>query len=98
MSIEILEKLDILKSTIDNSSLMLELEDIKSKIFSDKNLLNKIEEYKVTRNSKIRDEIYQDENYKKFKSLENEVYFLTLQINQKLNTLTEGKVCQSENH
>lgn len=99
MNEEILNHLDKIKTLLDESDLMKDLLKTRQAVFENKILLSKIEQYKKdTSNMSLKKEIYEDENYYTYQKLENELYYLVLSINQRLNSLTEGKACQSESH
>ena len=54
-----------------------------------------IEEYKKNPyNKDLKQQLYQNEFYKRYQHLENEIYFLTLDMNRILNRLTDSKGCQ----
>ena len=99
MNKDIIEKLDELLAVFDNSEEIKQLKDIKEKIYSDKDLEKIITEYKKT-NTKYNDssvelkrEIINNKLVSEYKLLENNLYFLVLEINKKLNTLINERSC-----
>lgn len=78
-----------LLSSIKNSKLNYEVQKTLTKIYSDKKLLENINKYKITKDEKIRKEIYSNENYMKYKHLENEVNMLILKLNKIFKELKE---------
>lgn len=101
---EIIEKTDELMKAIDNSSLFKNLEQSKKRLLEEELLLSKINKLKTISNKysneyiTLKKEILEDPIYREYKALENEVYFLTLEINKRLNQLTKKKVCTSESN
>ncbi len=47
---------------------------------------------------KLKQQLFQNSDFMRFKQLENEVDFLILAINQKLKTLTNERSCNDENY
>ncbi len=102
MDIDIINKLDEIISIIDNSKDIKRLLELKNKILSDNNLKDKLDrikkldmytnEYKILKN-----ELLSNKDIKEYKSLENELYLLTLSINKKLNELTNKRLCHANN-
>lgn len=102
MDIDIINKLDEIISIIDNSKDIKRLLELKNKILSDNNLKDKLDrikkldiytnEYKILKN-----ELLSNKDIKEYKSLENELYLLTLSINKKLNELTNKRLCHENN-
>lgn len=96
MNSEILAKLDEIINTIDNCASINKLNILKSKIFEDKELLNKIALLKDDRIQygkeyvNLKREVLKNEYFKEYKDIENELYFLTKEINNKLNSLIKG--------
>lgn len=102
MDIDIINKLDEIISIIDNSKDIKRLLELKNKILSDSNLKDKLDrikkldiytnEYKILKN-----ELLSNKDIKEYKSLENELYLLTLSINKELNELTNKRLCHANN-
>lgn len=97
-------KLTELEHLIKNSSTYNETKDLKEKLLKNTDLLNEINNLKNNeniysnsyKNKKIK--LYENEDYKHYQHLENELYLLTLEINKKLNTLTKKGSCNHENN
>ncbi len=70
-----------LLSKIKNSKLNFSIKESLNDINNDKKLLESIKEYKVTNNESLRKEIYNNENFKRYKKLENETNMLILKLN-----------------
>lgn len=99
----ILQKLEELFNDLDNSSKIKEIVELKKKIKEDKNLERLLKEYRILdkHDSKIiniKEEIISNSLVKRYRKLENDLYFTVLEINRKLNTLIEKKGCNSESN
>ncbi len=84
------EKLTEFLETIDQSSLMKEYLACKKEVLARKDLCCKIETYHVTKDWDLRKEIMMDPTFLRYQSLENELYYLTLEITKRLKSLTRG--------
>lgn len=99
----LLNKLDEFYEEINNNDLIKELLELKNKIYSDGELKELLDKY---RNSNkydpeyisLKGKIINNPLVSRYREIENELYFTTLEINQKLNTLVDKKVCNSENN
>ena len=67
---------------INNSNLKFAIDRVLTDIYIDKRLIESINKYKETLDEKIRDEIYNNESFVKYKKLENEVNMLILKLNK----------------
>lgn len=96
MNIEIQEKLDDVIKEINKDSRIIELKKLKKKLLSNDDLMSLIKE--IQKNPDLlyikKKEIYSNLDYLKYQTLENEIYFLTLEINKRLNKLTDSKGCR----
>lgn len=93
MNNELLEKLDIVINDFNDSKEVKEFLKYKEKVLNDKDLLNKISKLKeLDNNSKeykeLKEELFKNNDYKEYKHLENELYFLSLEIGNKLSSLS----------
>lgn len=93
MNNELLEKLDIVINDFNDSKEIKEFLQYKEKVLNDKDLLNKISKLKeLDNNSKeykeLKEELFKNNDYKEYKHLENELYFLSLEIGNKLSSLS----------
>lgn len=87
-------KIDKLLYTLSKDTRIMEIKTLKDKLLEDKTLLACIEEYKKNPyNKDLKQQLYQNESYKRYQHLENEIYFLTLEMNRILNRLTDNKGC-----
>lgn len=87
-------KMNELLDLLSKDSRMIELKTLKNKLLEDKKMLADIEEWKENPyNKDLKQRLYQNESYKRYQHLENEIYFLTLEMNRILNRLTDSKGC-----
>lgn len=100
MNEKILSHLDKIEELLDQSQLMNQLTKTRKLIFQDQKLLDQIEQYKKSSDQDfhLKKQIYENELYRTYQSLENELFYLILSINERLNQLTEGKRCQHESN
>ena len=93
MDIEIIEKLDEITDLINDSKLLKEFSSIKEKVLKDSFLVEKINSLKEIENiysdeyRNLKEEIFLNEDFRRYKELENEVYLFLLKINSSLNNL-----------
>lgn len=98
------EKLDKLCSEIDNNDKVKELLDLKKQIYEDNKLKEMLEKYRNSSNNynaefiALKSDIVNNPLIKKYRKIENELYFITLEINKRLNSLTDKKGCNNENN
>ncbi len=99
MNTEIMQQLDKIKYLFDQLPLVNDLLKLQNKVLTNKLLMSKIAEFRQFPNDNLKKEIYSDEDYLAYKHLENELYYLILQINQRLKRLTVGeKKCYHESN
>lgn len=67
---------------INNSNIKFAIDRVLTDIYKDKRLIESINKYKETLDEKIKDEIYENESFVKYKKLENEVNMLILKLNK----------------
>lgn len=97
------EKLDNLIEELENTSLMKRFVFLKEKVESNAQILEKINKLHSldiysSEYSCIKKELFENQEFVEFKELENEVNYLILAINQRLNKLIENKGCYHENN
>ena len=96
-------KIDNLIELLDNDSRINEINSLKDKLLSNNDLIDKInklrsldkysDEYKT-----LKKELFLNKDFVRFKELESEIDFLILEINNKLNTLTNERRCKHESN
>lgn len=92
---EVMQQVDVIKERLDRSLLMHELKEARQKIEKDEHLKQLIDSFHQNPyQESLKEEIYQNTNFMAYQHLENELYFLILEINQRLKTLTEEKSCR----
>ncbi len=67
---------------INNSNIKFAIDRVLTDIYKDKRLVESINKYKETLDEKTKDEIYENENFVKYKKLENEANMLILKLNK----------------
>ncbi len=93
MDNELLNKLDKIVSDLNDSSETKELIQLKGKILKNKELLDNINRLQnMDKNDKeymtLKSKIFENEDYKRFKELENKLYYFSLETGSKLTSLT----------
>ena len=93
MDNELLNKLDKIVSDLNDSSETKELIQLKGKILKNKELLGNINKLQnMDKNDKeymtLKSKIFENEDYKRFKELENKLYYFSLETGSKLTSLT----------
>ena len=88
---------DLIK-TFELDERITNLKNKKEKLLSEKEFVEKIEKFKTldiysNEYKNLKKELFQDPDFVTYKQLENELNLLILEINQKLNTLTDKKGC-----
>ena len=93
----VIEKTKNLINTLDNSELIHNLEYYKERVLLNKNLLELINKYNNYKDDyekiSLKQEIYKDDNYKKYMKYYNELFFYILKINKKFRGYTSDKSC-----
>ena len=84
-----------LLSNIKNSKLSFELKEALNNIYNDYRLLDTINKYKITHDEKLRNKIYENKNFMRYKHLENETNTLILKLNKVFKEL-EGVTYESD--
>lgn len=96
--LELLEKLEELKDELDKLEIFSNLEESIQKIKKNQELINKIKKYNETLNNNLRLDIYNYDEIKEYKKLENEINFLILSINNKFNLINDKRSCNHESN
>ena len=99
MELELDDKLNYLLSVLKQDTRLLEIKALKEKLVSDDKLLNQINEYNINPYDKsLKENLFKNNDFKRYKELENEIYFLTLSINQILNRIIDKRMCHNEDN
>ena len=100
---ELNNKIDELIELLNSDNRIIKLEELKNKLLSDKDFISKIGKLKdLDIYSKeyldLKKELFENSEFVSFKELENEINYLIMEINSKLNTLTNERRCKHENN
>lgn len=91
---ELIEKVNKLKSSIDELDKIKLIKELNKEILKDKELLKLIEEYNKTQNEDTKKQILDNKLFQKYKLLETDINILILEINSKLKQINnKGKCC-----
>lgn len=91
--IELYDKLDNLKVSLDNNEIVIKIKKQQEIVYKNKELIKLIEDYKLHGSESLKRRIYDFEEFREYKRLENELAFLILDINKRLKTIQEGRRC-----
>ena len=98
MNSDVVLKIDELINLLDNSEDVKRLLVLKDKLMSDKELLNKISLVKDEKNPysseyiALKNEIISSDEYREYKCIENDLYYLVQDINIRLKSLLKGDI------
>ena len=90
---EIYEKLEKVKNDLDSLERFNKLDEAFFDIENNADLLEKIKKYNQIPDNNLRLDIYNYEEIRKYKLLENEVNFLIMHINEKLRSIDDVRGC-----
>lgn len=91
---EVFEKLDRIQQMIRDSSLVQDLLYWKRQVLEDEALKRQIDQFHLDEtNDSLKYQIYQNEKFKTYKQLENELFYFIMELNLHLKNLTEEKSC-----
>ena len=90
---EIYEKLEKVKNDLDSLELFNKLDEDFFDIENNADLLEKLKKYNQIPDNNLRLDIYNYEEIRKYKLLENEVNFLIMHINEKLRSIDDVRGC-----
>ena len=91
---KIIEKVEVLKSYLNDTPLIQEIIKLNRKIKENKELLDKIEKYNQTRKEELKQEIYMIELFQEYKKAETELNILILEINAALKKINDKGKCK----
>ena len=91
---KIIEKVEVLKSYLNDTPQIQEIIKLNRKIKENKELLNKIEKYNQTRKEELKQEIYMIELFQEYKKAETELNILKLEINAALKKINDKGKCK----
>lgn len=90
---ELIVRIDNLINEIDNTSLVKDIKILNKKIKDDKKLQELLNEYHVSKNESIKEEILENDLFREYKSKETDLNILIMSINQKLKTINNERRC-----
>ncbi len=90
---ELMDLVDDLKQSLDETNEVKNIKVLNKEISKDKELLNDIKEYNLTKNEKIKEKILSNELFNKYKDNEIELNLLIMKINSELKKISIKKGC-----
>ena len=91
---DLMEKVDNLITSIDETKQVQDIKSINEKIMEDKELLDLIKKYQETQDEKLKEKIINNKLFSDYKEKETELNILILDINSKLKNINDkGKCC-----
>lgn len=90
---ELMEKVDNLINSIDNTKQVKDIKVINKLIMEDKELLDLIKRYNETQDENLKKEIINNKLFKDYKEKETELNILILDINSKLKDISNKGKC-----
>lgn len=90
---KLIEKVDKLKKVLDESEEVKEIKELTKKIQENKELMTKIDLYNQTRKETLKEEIYSNSDYIKYKQAETNLNILILELNSKLKKINNKGKC-----
>lgn len=100
---ELNKKIDNLIELLDSDTRIINLVKEKEIIFNNKEFIDKINKLKdldiySNEYKELKKELFENNDFVSFKELESEINFLILEINKRLNALTNERRCKHENN
>ena len=90
---ELIEKVNNLIDSIDNSEQVNDIKDINEKIMQDKELIKLIEKYQKTQDEGLKEKILNNELFSAYKEKELDLNVLILDINSHLKEISDKGKC-----
>ena len=90
---ELIDKVENLKRSLDESAEVQSLLRLNKEIMKDKDLLSKIKEYQINPKESLKQEIIKKPLFLKYKEKETDLNVLILMINQELKKLKDKGSC-----
>ena len=90
---ELLDKIDNLKESLNKEETILVIRELNKKIKLDNKLLKLIEDYNNKPSKELKNEIYNNELYRKYKESETDINLLIMSINSKLKEISNRGKC-----
>ena len=90
---KLIEKVNNLKLSLDNEDSIKKIKELNKTIMNDKKLIELITEYKNKPSSELKDNIYNNKLYQKYKESETDINILIMAINTKLKDINNRSNC-----
>lgn len=90
---ELMDLVDNFKQSLDETNEVKNIKRLNKEISKDKELLNTIKEYNLTKNEKLKEKILSNELFNKYKDNEIELNLLIMKINSELKKISIKKGC-----
>jgi len=100
MNEEYLTRIDEIKKEIDRTDTVVQFLEQKKKVQKNKTLMAQIQAYHELGNTpslekeQLKKRIYQNDDFRLYKHLENELFYFTLAVNRCLKKLTNKGKCE----
>ena len=91
-------KIEKLKNDLNKLEIFSSIDQNLFLIRENKELINKIEQYNISKNSNLRQDIYNYQEIKEYKQNENTLNYMILEMNRKLNKITDRRGCSHESN
>lgn len=95
---ELLNKIKLYEEQLDKNKDIKRIKELNELIRKDKDLNKKILEYQVTKDPSLKMEIYNNELYKEYKSLETNINLIIMSLNAKLKVISDKGCGHNENN
>ena len=100
---EINYQINNLIEILDKDERIIKLKKKKETLISNQTLIKDLEKLRnldiySSEYKQLKQKLFENHDFIEFKQLENEINLLILEINQKLNTLTNERSCDNENN
>lgn len=100
---EINDQINNLIEILDKDERIIKLKKKKETLISNQTLIKDLEKLRnldiySNEYKQLKQKLFENPDFIEFKQLENEINLLILEINQKLNTLTNERSCDNENN
>ena len=90
---ELIEKVENLKNSLDETKEVQEIKNFNEKIMQDKELLADIKKYNETQDEKLKEKIINNKLFREYKKKETDLNLIILKINNHLKEITNKGKC-----
>lgn len=92
---EINNKIEELIDALNDSDIVKDLLLYKDIILKDKCLLDNINKYQQNNDLELKKIIYENNNYKKYINCYNNLFYIVMDINKRINKLIDNRMCNN---